>query len=57
MNTQLVSALIIGAVLRLFIGSSVHKLAGGGVFLRLALMWLVGGTTVAWAVTVLRGKP
>jgi hypothetical protein len=64
MDKQLVSVLIVGAVLGLAIGFSVHKFAGGGLFFEWirrhtwqdALAWLIGGTAVSWAVTVLRGK-
>jgi hypothetical protein len=64
MNKRLVSVLIIGAVFGLAIGFSVHKFSGGGLFFdwitrrtwQDALAWLVGGTAVSWAVTVLRGK-
>lgn len=64
MNQRLVLVLIVGALLGLAIGFSVHKFSGGGLFFdwitrrtwQDALAWLVGGTAVTWAVTVLRGK-
>jgi hypothetical protein len=64
MNKRLVSVLIIGAVLGLAVGFSVNKFAGGSLFFdwitrrtwQDALAWLVAGTTVSYAVTVLRGK-
>jgi hypothetical protein len=64
MNKRLVSVLVIGAVLGLAIGFTVNKFAGGSLFLdwitrrtwQDALAWMVGGTAVSYAVTVLRGK-
>lgn len=65
MNKRLVSVLVIGAVLGLAIGFSVNKFSSSGTLFfdwitrrtwGDALAWLVGGTAVSWAVTVLRGK-
>jgi hypothetical protein len=64
MNKRLVSVLVIGAVLGLAIGFSVNKFADKSLFLdwitrrtwQDALAWLIGGTAVSYAVTVLKGK-
>jgi hypothetical protein len=64
MNKRVVSVLIIAAVAGLAIGFSVNRLSGGSLFFdwitrriwQGAQAWLDGGTTVSWAVTVLRGK-
>lgn len=64
MNIRLLSILIIGAMLGLAIGFSVHELSRGGVFFAWitgrtwqdALVWLVGGIIVAAAVAYLKGE-
>jgi hypothetical protein len=63
MNIRLLPAMIIGAVLALAIGYSVHELSGGGLFrewVRLdaddVVVWLIGGIIVAVAATFLKGK-
>jgi hypothetical protein len=64
MNTRLLSILIIGAMMGLAIGFSVHEFSRGGVFFAWitgrtwqdALVWLIGGIIVAAAVAYLKGE-